>query len=290
MAGADWETGSRRRPSRRLISVACAAFVVLLLATLLRGGLGTAAPEQELTVDNRDLQEESEEVPGTIGLADPLAGRQPLQYANSDWWFCPGSAPIAAHIDRRFYPPTHPQPPPDGRRPAACFAGASAATAAGYSLAPAPAGTQIAGGVYVVPTELFRLRCQAAADALGHAVPCPRRLPYPPRTAQCPGVGPQGCFVRRAAGASFFLEVRGFPVPPGWCRCEASVVVAAARARGLPQVAGEPGTRRSRRRWRSGGVTATVSVAGASDAARALLRAVVAGIETVAPSEQADGS
>jgi hypothetical protein len=36
-------------------------------------------------------------------------------------------------------------------------------------------------------------------------------------------------------------------------------------------------------------VTSTVSVAGASDAAGALLRAVVEGIEMVAPSEQAEG-
>ena len=286
MAGADWETGSRRRVSRRLLGAASVALIGLLIVALLQGGPGTADRGRELAIEDGDREEVSEEVSRTVGLA----GREPLQYANSGWWFCPGSAPIAAHIDRRFYPPTHPQPPPDGRRPAACFADGSAAITAGYSLAPAPAGTQIAGGVYVVPTELFRLRCQAAADALGYAVPCPRRLPYPPRTAQCPGVGPQGCFVRRAAGASFFLEVRGFPVPPGWCPCEASVVVAAARTGRLPQVAGEPGTRRSRRRWRSGGVTSAVSVAGASDAARALLRAVVEGIEMVAPSEQAEGS
>lgn len=284
MAGADWETGNPRRGSRRLVGAALIAVIALLFVALLRGGLDRPDPEQGLTINDRD-QEVSEEAPGTVGLA----GREPLQYANSGWWFCPGSAPIAAHIDRRFYPPTYPQPPPDGRRPVACFADASAAAAAGYSLAPAPAGTQIAGGVYLVPTELFLLRCQAAADALGHAVPCPRRLPYSPRTAQCPGVGPQGCVVRRASDESFFVEARGFPLPQGRCPCEASVVVAAARTGRLPQVAGDPGALRSRRRWRSGGVTSTVSVAGASDAARALLRAVVEGIEMVAPSEQAEG-
>ncbi len=286
MAGSDWETGTPRGVSQRLVGAAGIAAIALLLVALLQGGRGAVDPDQELTIEDRDQDEATEVAPAGV----EVGARQPLQYANSGWWFCPPAAPFAAHIDRRFYPPTHPGPPPEGRRPAACYRDRSSATTAGYSLAPPPADTQIVGGIYLVPTELFRLRCQAGADALGHAVPCPRRLPYPPRTAQCTGVGPVGCVVRRPSGASFVIEAQGFPVPPGRCPCKASVVVAAARTGRLRQPASASAGARSMRRWRSAGVTYAVSVAGVSDAQRALLRAVVDGIEMVPPSMPGQGS
>jgi hypothetical protein len=121
-----------------------------------------------------------------------------LQYANSGWWFCPGSAPIAAHIDRRFYPPTHPQPPPDGRRPAACFADASAAAAAGYSLASTSC-----------PLSCF---CCAARRRPTHsATPCPARGDCPTRRARrsalASGRRVASCAERRMRASSSRREV-----------------------------------------------------------------------------------
>ncbi|MDQ3538622.1 MAG: hypothetical protein M3415_07500 [Actinomycetota bacterium] len=284
--GADgWDAGGQRRSPGRWLGILTVVVAVAAAGWAVRVGSGVG-PERDLRIDNRDPEEAGDQVSQEATAGVEFAGRRPLQYDNTGWWFCPPTAPIAAHVDRRFYPPTHPDPPPDGRRPAACFANGSAAAAADYSLAPPPADTRIVGGVYLVPTELFRLRCQSAADRLGHAVPCPRRLPYPPRTARCPGVGPDGCVVRRPSGGGFVLEAHGFPVPSGWCRaCEAHVVVTAFRT-GRPAAAGASGAGRSLRRWRFDGVTYAVSVAGAGRAQRALLRAFAGGVEMVSPSDQ----
>jgi hypothetical protein len=136
--------------------------------------------------------------------------------------------------DHHSYPPGHPAAPARTLRPAACYPTAGQAAAAGYPPAPPPAGTLAVGGVYLVPPGgRLQRRCQAAADRLGFAVPCPALLPAMSPNAVPPAPCDQR--FRCLRGAGFVLEEDGFVVPPGYVGAAGQahgrlVVAAASRA------------------------------------------------------------
>jgi hypothetical protein len=231
-------------------------------------------------------------------------------------WTCPLAAPVPGFADHHSYPPGHPATPPRTLRPVACYPTGGQAAAAGYPPAPLPAGTLAVGGVYLVPTgDRLQRRCQAAADRLGFAVPCPGLLP-----AMSPhAVPPAPCDQRFACEEDFgfLLEEDGFLVPPDYVgpsgQDAGRLVVAAATNRAAePMVACEDQQRpvataavhgRPGRlvdclgaglhhdsvlvRWRERGVVMVVSVLGHTQLQRQLALTVAGHTRPVTPGRRA---
>jgi hypothetical protein len=110
-----------------------------------------------------------------FGADRPIPGSAPHAIGNT--WACP---PVwnKAYQSRYFYPSYHPAPPSLQTKPTRCYRTDAEARAAGYKLAPAPPGTAVIDGVYLVPaSSLVKSSCQAAATQLRIAIPCPTLLP-----------------------------------------------------------------------------------------------------------------
>jgi hypothetical protein len=146
---------------------------------------------------------------------------------------CPLARPVLAASDGRSYPPGHPARPPRDAVPLACYDTVAQAAAAGYARAPLPAGALELDGVYLLPTSSgLRDQCRRAAERLGLAVPCPRRLPALSPGAPPPTVcGPRRPCEEQVSG--FLLEASGFLVPSGyvgnWRDAGARLAIAADR-------------------------------------------------------------
>jgi hypothetical protein len=271
-----WEVGDRQGLPWRAIGVGVLIVGLILAAILFRDGAGLSVDTggEATQVEDRELD---------------LVVEAP--YEAGERWFCSADFPVRAFSDATAYPPQHPGGPLVEERPSACYADTAAALEAGFEVAPPPAGVDLVAGIYLEPTPSdLTVMCREAAMQLGYAVPCPTRLPAPSSSARCLA---DGC---RFAGG-FVMEVRGFPVPPGWCDgCDAHLVLAAAPAGartaaplvtcdGLPGSAApeQPATRFERcpdgppwvpnagglpheehtlTRWRRGGIDYAISVEG----------------------------
>jgi hypothetical protein len=226
---------------------------------------------------------------------------------------CPLRRPVLATSDGRSYPPGHPARPPREAAPVACYDTVAAASAAGYALAPLPAGVLDLGGVYLVRTPAgLRDQCRRAAERLGFAVPCPALRPLPSPGAPPPAV----CTPPSPCGEpdfGFLLQATGFLVPSGYVGgfrdTGARLAVAAARRPAAPAVAcpGErpmapvtvrratgglfgcppgPGPHSDHLlvRWRERGTTMAVSVSGGTGLHRRLVLALAGHLELVPPA------
>lgn len=170
--GDDWEGGRHQGVSWRRIGAA--ALVLVLVAAGVY-----------LVRRDRGLQVETDGAPITGPQADvEVVVTQPLQAG--DRWYCPSDFPVRVYDDGLFFPPEHPGAPGQHERPADCYADRQRAEQDGYSLAPPPPGSQIAGGVYLLPTVApTRENCAELAAAVGFTVPCPRLLPAPATGPSC---------------------------------------------------------------------------------------------------------
>lgn len=127
---------------------------------------------------------------------------------------------VPGYSNHRSYPPGIPTMPPPGAHIIGCFTSAAQASSHGFPL-PVPPGTQIVGGVFLLPTgPVMRAQCAAAARILGFAVPCPRLLPSPASTPlQLPNCGRvSACVSQQTTPPAFKLFVfdDGFGAPPGY--------------------------------------------------------------------------
>jgi hypothetical protein len=94
---------------------------------------------------------------------------------------CPVSYPYVADTSQKLaYSPNYPGPPLREAGSIRCFASAHDARAAGYTLASAPTGDTMLGGLYLAPTPAaVRGMCQVAGRLTRTVVYCPGRLPVP---------------------------------------------------------------------------------------------------------------
>lgn len=92
---------------------------------------------------------------------------------------CPVSYPYDADASVKLvYPPAYPASAPAKGRVTRCFASVRVARAAGYTVAPPPAGDTRLGGLYMAPVPAGVSRTCQAAQRVAHAVIyCPSRLP-----------------------------------------------------------------------------------------------------------------
>lgn len=111
-----------------------------------------------------------------VELQEPLISGSEAPLHSGSLYVC--NLPIRAYAGGVFYPPNHPAAPPSTERIEWCFATAESAEEAGYSLAPAPEGGEVFGGIYIVPleAEVWEL-CIDAARGMGIPVPCPPQVP-----------------------------------------------------------------------------------------------------------------
>jgi hypothetical protein len=128
---------------------------------------------------------------------------------------------VPGYANHRSYPPGIPTLPPFRAPILGCFASVAQAADHGFPAA-VPAGTLIAGGVFLLPTGSLTVRqCRAAARAAGFAVPCPTVAPAlsstPLQLPNCDDDG--GCSPGRSGFT--FLE-QGFVVPPDYAALPAA--------------------------------------------------------------------
>lgn len=251
--------------------------------------------------------------PGPRSSVRPRApAPAPAPYRLGGRFACPHTHPVLATSDGRSYPAGHPSPPARDAAPVACFGTVAAATAAGHTEAPLPAGALELDGVYLVPVpDVVRRACRRAAGRLGFPVPCPTLRPVPSRGWPPPAVcqRPPPC---GDPAFGFLFEDSGFVVPSGYVGAYPEVgrrlVVAAARGPAAAAVAcaGErpvawarvrghrgglfqcpPGASPHRDglvlRWRERGTVVAVSVTGHVAAHRRLVLALAAHLELVPP-------
>lgn len=212
-------------------------------------------------------------------------------------YLCPPADPYAVYAGRT-YPPNYPAPPSKTRRPARCFASATAAARAGDPLAPPPSGAKDIGGVYLVPAapSLARL-CRRAARHADLTVLCPRLVPgagdevFCSAGASCiaPGVfvlegsfaGPPG-YVGAAPGQGHLWVIAYTRRSGSWPRDTLTGGTSTGRttARGRPAVwiSFPPGSDLNSGhialRWRADGTTYAVSLHGHTSLNRRLVLAI----------------
>ena len=156
--------GSNRR--RRVVASLLAAFIAVTGAAAAAISLsGGSSPPIRL--------------PGGNGLCPPL-----------------GFPYVADASTKLFYPPNYPGL--GKTRPTGCFASPQDARAAGYQLAPPPAGDTTLGDLYIGPATAAETRICHAAQRLTHRIVyCPGRLPVPWGASNialpnCPSAGCSG--------------------------------------------------------------------------------------------------
>jgi hypothetical protein len=167
----EWEGGERQG-----FNWLRAGIVLLVLAV---AGLWWLQRDRGLTIER-----DGETVGGPSELPDVVV-TSPLKAG--DRWYCPSSHPIRAYAENTLYYPGH-YPTGGGiiARPDECYADTERAEAAGYILADPPAGSVVAGGVYVIPAVApGRAACAQLAIDTGVAVPCPTMLPAPATGPSC---------------------------------------------------------------------------------------------------------
>ena len=135
---------------------------------------------------------------------------------------CPPVAfPYVADASTKLvYPPNYPGAVLATMRPTGCFASAQDARAAGYTVAPPPAGDTPLGGVYMGPAPAaVRRTCQAARTRIDRVVYCPSRLPAPWRTSN---IGVPSCPSAGCSGS--LLAISGsFTAPPSYVGSAAGI-------------------------------------------------------------------
>jgi hypothetical protein len=207
----DWEAGERHpiRWGRIAVVLAIVALAMVWWSQRDRG----------LPVE-RDL-------PPVAGPSDApeVVVRAPQETGNR--WYCPDDSPVRAYEDGLYVPPHYAHSPRDVVRPDRCFATPELAEAEGYTLAPPPPDTVVAGGVYVIPALLpGRQVCADLADEWGAPVPCPTRLPTPGTGAWCAN---DAC--RFDGGV--VIEQRFFNAPDDFCDgCQPEVILTAVKLEG----------------------------------------------------------
>lgn len=282
---------------RRLIAAALVTVVAAGGWLAFRGDTGLFVVPGEDTVEGVD------EAPEIVVTSPELAG---------DRWLCPRPFPVKAYDSGEFFPAEHPGHPPLTVRPEACYRDPDRARAAGFDLAPPPAGVDVAGGLYLVPVVTPAPDvCRDLGAEVGFTVPCPSRLPWPANGSSC------------ASGTCIYqdgvvIEQRGFPVPDGWCTgCDGHVVIVAmpadrhppeAVACGtagpgvphsgselvfrdcppgdpwLPRISGNPHEGHTLTGWRSDVAVYVVSVDGHGAPQREFLTALVSGLDGDPPA------
>jgi len=193
-----WRAGNSRQ--RRVLALLLAAFVAVTgaAATAISLSGGSSPPVR---------------LPGGNGLCPPL------------------SFPYVADASTKlFYPPNYPGLAKT--QPTGCFASPQDARAAGYTIAPPPAGDSTLGALYIGPAPAAVARtCQAAQRLTHRVVYCPGRLPAPWGASDiglpnCPSAGCSGSllaisgsftaplsYVGSAAGIG---DVAMWAVPTSW--------------------------------------------------------------------------
>ncbi len=139
---------ARSRRQRRMLALLLAVFV---------GVTGAAAAAISLSGGSSPPVR----LPGGNGLCPPL-----------------GYPYVADASTKLFYPPNYPGLAKT--RPTGCFASAQDARAAGYTIAPPPAGDSMLGPLYIGPAPIGVTRtCHTAQHLTRQIVYCPGRLPAP---------------------------------------------------------------------------------------------------------------
>jgi hypothetical protein len=106
----------------------------------------------------------------------PEPGVQPEQIGSTGAR-CPDDHPIAT-LDGVAFPPDHPDAPVIVPAPDRCFRSLKQAERAGNTVADPPSGSQLIGGIYLVPTsDDLRKDCEQAARSIEPPVACPTLLP-----------------------------------------------------------------------------------------------------------------
>jgi len=148
--------GAMERPLRRAGNSRQRRVFALLLAAFI-AATGVAAAAISLSGGSSPPVR----LPGGNGLCPPL-----------------GFPYVADGSKKLFYPPNYPGLAK--ARPTGCFASPQDARAAGYALAPPPAGDTTLGELYVGPAPAaVTQRCHAAQRLTHRIVYCPGRLPAP---------------------------------------------------------------------------------------------------------------
>ncbi len=122
-----------------------------------------------------------------------VASSPPVRLPNGSG-LCPQSYTYVANTSKKLvYPPNYPGLQPGKARVTRCFTSLDDARAAGYRLAPPPAGITMLGPIYMGPaTAHVRRVCEAAQRHTHAVIYCPTRLPTPwlaPVNPDCPSAG-----------------------------------------------------------------------------------------------------
>lgn len=301
----DWDRGERQGVRWGRLGAA-----VLVLA-IVAGGVYVIRHRNQLAVETGEdgpVVDVSESV--------DVVGTAPLQAG--DRWYCPSTFPVGAYEDGFYRPPEYPRDT-GVDRPEQCYADSERAESEGYDLAPPPGDVVLAGGVYLEPTRTpSDDACADLATSLGFTVPCPTRLPVP---ADGPSCQMDSCTYGDFSGV--VIEHRHFRVPADWPDdVQPQVIVTAVPRRRLqdesveyptpelvacrlgdpvevnaqplfvqcppgdtwiPRIQGDPHEEHTAAFWRKDDVVYGASVEGHTDAAEALLHALIDGIEYVPP-------
>ena len=155
-------------------------------------------------------------VAGGAAAAVSLSGRSVPVRTPGGGVLCPAGYGYLAYARLGvFYPPNYPHALPRNARGTSCYASPQDADAAGYRLAPTPAGDVLRDGLYFAPvSRVVRGVCRNAQRVMKATVYCPSILPAPwidpPTLGANPDCPTAGCSLR-------FLSISGsFTAPSSY--------------------------------------------------------------------------